>query len=36
MEGNLLADLHNLLVVTVARFNEQTLNSHKTIDFTSD
>jgi hypothetical protein len=36
MEGNLLAELHSLTVVTVARFNEQTLNSHKTIDFSSD
>jgi len=36
MEVNLLAELNNLAVMTVARFNEQTLNSHTAIDFSSD
>ena len=35
-EVNLLAELNNLTLLTVARFNEQTLNSHNTIDFSSD
>jgi hypothetical protein len=36
VEVNLLAELNNLTVMTVARFNEQTSNSHTTIDFSSD
>jgi hypothetical protein len=36
MTVNLLAQLNNLTAMTVARFNEQTLNSHATIDFSTD
>jgi len=36
MEVNLLTELNNLTVMTVALFNGQTLNSHTNIDFSSD
>jgi hypothetical protein len=36
MEVNLLVELNNLTVMTVALFNEQTLISHAATDFSSD